>query len=187
MNLLEKNILEQLRKDDEKAFEAIFKTYYNPLLHYAKQILKVTVAAEEAVELTFLGLWENRGNLSTDSLKSYLFRSVFNHSLNYIKHEQVKERYILYFKHHVATDDSGSMQSNEYPLMQVIEKELEQHLEKAISQLPHQSREVFMLSRYNHLKNDDIALQLNISVNTVRTHISRALAKLREELQEYLR
>jgi RNA polymerase sigma-70 factor (ECF subfamily) len=157
------------------------------LYNYSKQILKDPDAAEEAVEVTFLNLWENRANIVLESsIKSYLFRSVYNNCLNQLKHLLVKERYVLYFKHHVATDDSGSLISNDYPLSQVIEKELEQVLEKALNSLPPQCREVFLLSRHENFKNDEIAEKLNISVNTVRTQISRALTKLREKLKEYL-
>ena len=187
MNLLERNIFEQFKKGDENAFEFIFKTYYGYLYNYSKQILKDPDAAEEAVEVTFLNLWENRANIVLESsIKSYLFRSVYNNCLNQLKHLLVKERYVLYFKHHVATDDSGSLISNDYPLSQVIEKELEQVLEKALNNLPPQCREVFLLSRHENFKNDEIAEKLNISVNTVRTQISRALTKLREKLKEYL-
>jgi len=187
VNLLEINILERLRHGDEKAFEYVFRTYYNHLYRYSKQILKDDNSAEEAVELTFINLWENHENLNIEtSIKSYLFKSVFNHCLNFIKHLQVKERYILYLKHHIDADSSGNVVNHEYPLSIVIENELELILEKAINNLPHQCREVFILSRYDNLKNDEIAVKLSISVNTVRTHISRALSKLREDLKEYL-
>jgi len=187
VNLLEKNILERLHAGDENAFEYIFRTYYPVLLKYAVQISRDEVAGEEAVEKTLINLWEGRLTIHIGiSLKAYLFKSVFNHCLNSIKHWQIKERYLLYFRYHTATDDSGSIISDEYPLSRVLENELEQVLEKAINCLPHQCREVFMLSRYDNLKNDAIAEKLNISVNTVRTQISRALARLREELKEYM-
>jgi RNA polymerase sigma-70 factor (ECF subfamily) len=59
-------------------------------------------------------------------------------------------------------------------------------IEKAIENLPEQSRMIFRMSRYEYLSNDEIATKLNISVNTVKTHISRSLKKLREQLEDYL-
>lgn len=187
MNLFERNVFESFKLGDEKAFEYIFRTYFGFLLNYSKQILRNSDTAEEIVETTFVNLWENRAaiNLET-SLKSYLFKSVYNNCLNYIKHQRVKERYVLYFKHHISTDETGEIITTDYPMSQLIEKELEEKLKNAISDLPAQCREVFLMSRYKDLKNEEIAQKLNISVNTVRTQISRALAKLRESLHDYL-
>jgi RNA polymerase sigma-70 factor, ECF subfamily len=187
MNLFEKNVFESFKKGDEKAFEYIFKTYFGYLLNYSRQILKDSYAAEEIVETTFLNLWENRNAIHLEtSLKSYLFKSVYNTCLNHIKHQHVKERYVLYFKHHIATDDSGEIISAEYPVSQLIEKELNEILEQSVQSLPAQCREIFIMSRYQNMKNEEIAQKLNISVNTVRTQISRALAKLRENLKDFL-
>ncbi|NJK95632.1 MAG: RNA polymerase sigma-70 factor [Bacteroidales bacterium] len=130
---------------------------------------------------------EARETLHLDtSLKSYLFKSVYNSCLNHIKHQHVKERYVLYFKHHIPTDETGNIITSDYPVSQLLEKELAEIIEQAVNQLPSQCREVFVLSRYKHLKNEEIAQKLNISVNTVRTQISRALARLRESLKDYL-
>lgn len=187
MNLFERNVFEQFTKGDNKAFEYIFKTYFGYLLNYSRQILKDTDAAEEIVESTFLNLWENRTHITLEtSLKSYLFKSVYNNCLNYLKHQHVKERYVLYFKHHTQTDDLGNIISTEYPFSQLMEKELDDIIVKAINNLPTQCREIFTMSRYQLLKNEEIAQKLNISVNTVRTQISRALTKLREDLKDYL-
>lgn len=187
MNLFERNVFESFKQGDEKAFEYIFRTYFGFLLNYSKQILKNSDAAEEIVENTLLNLWENRtGIILETSLKSYLFKSVYNSCLNYIKHQRVKERYVLYFRHHIQTDETGEIIAPDYPISQLIEKELEGKIHTAINDLPAQCREVFLLSRYENLKNEEIARKLNLSVNTVRTQISRALAKLRESLSDYL-
>lgn len=187
MNVFERNVFESFTKGDDKAFEYIYKTYFSFLLNYSKHILKDAEAAEEIVESTFLNFWENRSSIKLEtSLKSYLFKSVYNNCLNHIKHLHVKERYVLYFKHHVQTDNEGEIISSEYPIAQLIEKELAELLDQAIQNLPGQCREIFIMSRYQNLKNEEIAHRLNISVNTVRTQISRALTKLRENLKDYL-
>lgn len=187
MNVFERNVFEAFTRGDTKAFEYIFKSYSGYLLNYSRQILKDYMAAEEVVETVFANLWENREVIRLEtSLKSYLFKSAYNQCLNYLKHLQVQDRYVLYFKHHVPTDDAGNIITGEYPVSQLIEKELTETIEKCIRRLPEQCREIFMMSRYQALKNEEIAQKLDISVNTVRTQISRALAKLREDLREYL-
>ena len=186
MNLIESNLYGRLIQGDHVAFEYIFKTYYSYLLNYARQILKNAEMAEEAVENAFISFWENRETIRfSTSVKTYLFTSVYHNCLNYLKHIKVKERYELYFKHHIETDDAGNIISTIYPLYTLIEKELDQALEEAIGKLPSQCRDVFLKSRYDGLSNEEIAIQLGVSVNTVRTQISRALSKLRVSLKEY--
>ena len=63
---------------------------------------------------------------------------------------------------------------------------LEEEVEKAVSQLPEYSRVVFEKSREEQLKYEEIARELGISVNTVKFHMKKALALLREHLARYL-
>ena len=187
MTQLEKNIFDNLRMGDEKAFEYVFKTYYARLFNYAKNILRDNLEAEEVVEEAFIKIWENRAKINIDtSLKSYLYRSVYNLCLNQIKHTNVQNRYEVYFTHHILSDEQGQFTSNEFPQSRILEKELEDQIEQAIQSLPEHCRKIFLMSRYQELKNEEIAEKLGISINTVRTQISRALAKLRELLKEYL-
>ena len=187
MNSLESTIYERIANGDAIAFEYIFKTYYSYLLNYARQIVKNAEMAEEAVETAFIGFWESRGTIRLNtSIKSYLFKSVYHNCLNYVKHKKVEERYVLYFKHHIDTDDAGNIISSNYPLSTLIEKEINHAFEEAISKLPSQCRDVFLKSRFDGMSNEEIAARLGISVNTVRTQISRALTKLRISLKDYL-
>lgn len=73
-----------------------------------------------------------------------------------------------------------------YPLGVLLEKELEQEIRKAIDEMPEESRIVFKKSRFELKKNEEIAQELGISVNTVKYHIKRALSFLRERLRGYL-
>ena len=68
----------------------------------------------------------------------------------------------------------------------LLEKELEEKIIRAVESIPPESRQVFRKSRFERKKNDEIAQELGISVNTVKYHIKRALAILREHLGEYL-
>ena len=56
----------------------------------------------------------------------------------------------------------------------------------AVNRLPNECRKVFWLSRFEGRKNEEIASELGISINTVKYHIKHALALLLCDLQKYL-
>lgn len=187
MDFPEKHVFEQFRAGNIEAFSCIFKSYYNYLVRYAVQIVKDVNIAEDIVENTMMNLWLNRHKLSVEnSLKGYLFKTVYHNCINHIKHFNVSQKHILYLKHHIHTDYSGNPDYNNFPLSQLINKEIETRLNAAIDRLPKQCREIFILSRFENLKNDEIAKMLKISVNTVKTQLLRALRKIREDMKDFL-
>jgi RNA polymerase sigma-70 factor (ECF subfamily) len=183
----DKHYIDLLKNGDEKAFEALFRLYYKPLFNYARELLKDTYQAEEAIEEVFVKLWENRHSIQIEhSLKSYLFKSTFNYCLNSLKHRIVEDKYKSFFLHHMPLGTANEVLSDDFPLSKLLGSELEELIAKAVESLPDQCRQVFIMSRYQNMKHDEISRELNISVNTVRTHIARALQKLRIELKDYL-
>lgn len=187
MHKLEKNIWEDIRNGDQKAFETLFKSYFGQLLNYAKEILKDHDLAEEMAEEAFVKLWENRKAINIDSsIRSYLFRSIYNQCINHFKHLKVCDKYRLYFQHHIKPGHYDSAYSFDFPLSGLLNKEIEHLVEKSVNNLPPQCREIFVMSRYEDMKNDKIAETLGVSVSTVKTQISRALVKLRKDLHEVM-
>ena len=180
MDLLEKQVLETLQLGNESAFEMIFRTYYQPLCRYAYSFLQDKEEAEEVVQASFITVWEKRNNLTIEtSLKSYLYRMVRNSCLNVIKHEKVKQQ-------HVAHELAVSEVSHESVSQKVQAAELEIRITEAMKTLPEQCRLVFQLSRFEELKYQEIADQLQISVKTVENHMGKALKLMREQLKDYL-
>ncbi|HEY1197001.1 RNA polymerase sigma-70 factor [Flavobacterium sp.] len=169
-----------LSNQNEAAFEKVFKTYFKGLHAFAYTFVKDDVMAEEIVQNVFFRIWEKKEQLQIDdSLKSYLYRSVHNESLNHIKHLKVKTSFQLQY--------SGNMESsNQDSSNQMIATELETEIEKAINELPQQCRIIFQMSRFEQLKYQQIADQLNISIKTVENQMGKALKVMRSKLIEYL-
>ncbi|NJK93556.1 MAG: RNA polymerase sigma-70 factor [Bacteroidales bacterium] len=173
-------LVELLKVGDEKAFEYIFDTYFYRLCLLARGITKSQDSAEEIVEELFLQLWLNcQINPVQTSIKSYLFKSVYNNS---IKYNSQKKRFISL--------DSGEYFPEpfvqEYPLSNMISGELEEKAREIILKLPDQCKQIYQLNRDKNMKYHEIASLLNISVGTVKTQMSRAYAKLREGLKDFL-
>lgn len=174
-------LLEALQKGEEKAFVYLFDRYYEGLLNYAGRIVRETELAHDLVQETFCKLYEDHVNLSIHlSVKSYLYKSVYNSCLNEIKHQKVVNNYAdrelldFYFTEIVQAPEAELALQNE---------DIRKVLEEAINKLPERCREVFVLSKVEELSNKDIAEKLNISVKTVEVQMTKALSRLREELE----
>jgi len=160
-------------------FENVFKTYFKSLHTYACSILKDEAMAEEIVQQVFYKLWEKKEQLQLlQSVPAYLYRSVHNECLNYVKHTKVKA------KHHAHT--LYAQQEPDETTDQATLKELQQKIDTAINDLPEQCRTIFQLSRFEDLKYREIADRLGISVKTVENQMGKALRTLRNKLVEYL-
>jgi RNA polymerase sigma-70 factor, ECF subfamily len=180
VDLLEKQVLETLQLGNESAFEMIFRTYYQPLCRYAYSFLQDKEEAEEVVQSSFITVWDKRNSLTIEtSVKSYLYRMVRNGCLNVIKHEKVKQQ-------HVAHELAVMEVSHESVSQKVQAAELETKISEAIKTLPEQCRLVFQLSRFEELKYQEIADQLQISIKTVENHMGKALKLMRVQLKDYL-
>jgi len=180
VDLSEKEVLEKIQSGNESAYEMIFRTFYQPLCRYAYSFLEDKEEAEEVVQSAFITVWEKRKSIDIQtSLKSYLYRMVRNGCLNVIKHEKVKQQ-------HVAHEMAVTEVSYESVTQKVYASELESKITEALKALPEQCRLVFQLSRFEELKYQEIADQLQISVKTVENHMGKALRIMREQLKEYL-
>ena len=169
----------KLIRGDVKAFECLFKLYYAKLTLFANRFLNDIKASEEIVSDVFTALWEKGHDINfTGSVKSYLYKSVQNKSLNYLKHKKIESFYVDYLqRNHLLNELFCTTESR------IQENEMTQQINTAIATLPSKCREVFVMSRYDHLKYNEIALKLNISQKTVERHMGMALEKLRRLLK----
>jgi RNA polymerase sigma-70 factor (ECF subfamily) len=180
VQLNEQEYWQQIRGGDKKAYEQLFRQYYQALCNYAFSVIKDGVEAEEVVQNLFYNLWNRRETLEINiSVKAYLYRAAHNDCLNRIKHAKVRTVYAEDYKSSVsgAYDDS---------LKTLHAKELNKKINSAIEELPEQCGLVFRLSRFDNLKYNEIAAQLDISVKTVENHMGKALKLMREKLKDYL-
>lgn len=175
-------IFDNIKRGDEQAFERLFRRYYQPMMRFIWGYVKSEAIAEELVQELFLKFWEQRQKITIKrSVKSYLYTSARNMSLDYLKHKEVenaweKEKKAL----HLDTTPESVIEKNLHNKM-ILEE-----VEKAIQALPERRRLIFILSRYEDMTYKEIAKFLDISVNTVETQISRALSALRSQFSSLL-
>jgi len=161
------------------AFEDLFKLYYAPLVSYACKYVSSVDIAREIVQDFFVKLYEKRQTLTIGvSVKSYLYRSVFNSCINYINQRNIQDKHLKNID--LDRDDEENLESE----MNTVE--LQHKIYEVIEELPTKCRRIFKMNRLEGLKNEEIAAQLNLSKRTVETQISKALKILRKRLADYL-
>ena len=128
----------------------------------------------------FFILWQKKESIDlSKSVKSYLAAAVRNKCLNYIRDHKKFSDTIIESKDQFVKSDYKQGD-------RLIEQELRKKINSSIEELPAKCREVFLLSRYENLKYQEIADRLHISVKTVETQMSKALNHLRIRLAEYI-
>ena len=177
---------EKIRQGDVNEFERMFRLYYKRMCIYAENITEDRFEAEDIVCKMFVRLWEKRGQLDIRvSLESYLVSSIHNAALNYLKHLEIEERYREKAQYRLKHMDLLNPESFDTPLTDLLDRELNEQIEKALATLPPQCRDVFVSHMMEGLSYDEVAKKLNVSINTVRTQITRAMKKMRTALAAY--
>jgi RNA polymerase sigma-70 factor (ECF subfamily) len=147
---------------------------------YAKKYLSDLDQAEEIVQDIFFNFWSKRHNLQiSTSLEAYLFRSVRNSCLNFLKHLKVREQYKLANEQSIKNEEKNVQD-------QVIALELQDKIDTCVEQLPPERKKIFKMSRYEGFKYREIADELGISIKTVEVQMGKALKFMREQLVDFL-
>lgn len=172
-------LLSLVSEGDELAFRVVFNHYSDRLYSYTFRITDSQELSEEIVMDAFLKIWCNREELCTiDRFDSYLFTLVRNQAFTAIKRRALEARIIT----KLSLSNSEYVDCTEDT---VIYNEYENLLSQAVNKLPPQQKLVYSLSRNEGLKYDEIANQLNLSKNTVKAHLKKALSTLRERFCNY--
>jgi RNA polymerase sigma-70 factor (family 1) len=157
----------------EAAFEALYRLYFVPLFRFCFSIIHQKESAEEIVNDVFLKLWENRDSgPAIDKLRLYLYVSVKNRSLNYLRDNagvhtiEISER----------CDDYIRFDTN--PETILLDAEGLRRIRAAIDVLPPRCKLIFSLIKEDGLKYKEVARLLDLSVKTVETQLAIALRKI---------
>lgn len=161
-------------------FDLVFRKYHHRLYLYTLKFIDDKGDALDIVQNVFLSMWENQKFRADEKIiQVYLFNSVKNSCLNYIKHKNVIRKFEQSLTYELKELEASHFQFGEKSL---IEREDLKQLDDAINSLSDKYKEVIVLSRFEGLKNKAIAVKLHISVRTVETRIFRALISIKEKI-----
>ncbi|WP_394973536.1 RNA polymerase sigma-70 factor [uncultured Croceitalea sp.] len=171
-----KHLFLLVKEGDEKAFRLLFDSLYPRLCAFSLNFVHEKFDTEEIVGDVFVKLWRKRGKLDkVEHPKSYLYRMCYNASMDFIK-KKGNAPIRLNPKTHGTSTIMKEL---------IIEEEVHSILFKAMDSLPKKCRRVFELSCIEGLRYKDIAEDLQISLNTVKSQRSRAIELLRVQLKDY--
>jgi len=170
--------LHQLLSGDEHAFSALYNQYWEALFKYVMRILPDQDEAADVLQETFVAFWELRSTLTkVKSIKAYLFvmarNFAFKRFREKLKRTEIVDKLVMFYGEPIESAEEA-----------LGAKELTNLLDAEIDKLPQRMREVFLLSRKEHLSYKEIAERLQISDLTVKKQINNALKNLRLKIDE---
>ena len=171
-NCIMEEVFAKIKNGDQGAFEQVFRMFYMPLCDYAVMILGDQAEAEDVVQDLFTYLWRSRQEVRVqESVKSYLFTSVRFRALNVLKHKMIERKHGASLMAFIEDLQNSGYSEEE---MQRVEQ-----IKEVLQTLPAQCRTVFTMSCLDGKKYKEIADELGISVNTVKSHVMKAYRDIR--------
>lgn len=157
-------------------FREIFEQYHTRLCYFAASLLPEGEEPEDVVQESFVKLWQKKEHFpNLDAVKAFLYITVKNSCLNIYKHDKIIRKYEDLLHQEEAGEDNA--------IRHIIESEVLANIHQALEKLPVGCRHILHLSYFQELKNKEIAEQLHISINTVKTQKKRGLNLLRTILK----
>ena len=172
------SIIERVNNSDGGAFATLYDHYFSYLCACSMVYVLDFEAAREVVNDVFVNVWNRRGMLEFP-IHSYLVRSVHNGSLNHLRAARSKRATLEKYKDEMLAFMDEFAVSENSALARMEAREIEQMIRNAADSLPARCREVFEKYFYDGLSPAEIALRMNINVNTVRVHIKTAMDRIR--------
>ena len=164
---------EKIRESDKSVFDKMFDYHYQPLCSFVYHYIEDKQVVEDIVIDCFSKIWEERLSLNIkSSLQNYLITIVKNSAITYLRHNQ------LQFTNFDTIINSIPDEVTD-PL---YEPEILNKLYHAINKLPEQRRKILKMAAFEEKSYAEIAEELNISINTVKTQMSRSYKFLKVEL-----
>lgn len=174
----ERALLQQIADGSEEAFGTLFHVWRNKLYFFILRLSDSPEVAEDVLQDVFIKLWINRATLkSVDHFSAYLYRMAQNHIINHAR-RMALENSIL---EELQKDSHATEQTI---LTKLAHKQLQETIVATINNLPPQQKLVYTLARVQGFKQEEIALQLQISVSTVKNHMTQALKTIRKQLRD---
>lgn len=163
---------------DEFAFAELFRRYDRRIYPFVLKMIKTEAQAEEITQEIFIKIWRNRDKLAPiGQPEAYIFTIAARHTLDQIRKRLNENKMLQHLSAHLPPTHNDTEES-------LLLKDKEALVQQAIGLLPPQQKKVYLLSRQQGLSYEEIAREMDISPNTVRNHLVKALQSIRTWLDQ---
>ncbi|HEU4633184.1 MAG TPA: RNA polymerase sigma-70 factor [Flavisolibacter sp.] len=175
----EKQLFISIAEGDEAAFRELFHLYMPQLYPMILKVTKVENVAEDIVQETFLKLWISRDKLAEiENPRAWILRIAYFQAFTFLNKKAIHQKAMgrLSERGRVELLRNDTEETMAFSSLQAI-------VRKAVYDLPGQPKKIYQLSREEGLKIPEIAKQLNLSEQTVKNTLGRALKLIREYVE----
>ncbi|WP_111307477.1 RNA polymerase sigma factor [Confluentibacter sediminis] len=171
------DLIQKIKTDDSDAFDVLFKTYYKDLVRYIRSLNNDLALSEDIVQQVFVNLWINRSTITIkNSVRGYLFSASYTTYIDYYRKTRRQLDLLENFKSEIIRDHISENKD-------LLEHKIKR-LRMVIDTLPPICKKVLELNKFEGLKYDEIANELNISKKTVESHMRLAFKKIRQGFKD---
>lgn len=172
-------LLRQAGEGNEQSFTELFYAYKDKLYAFILPIARSRETTEDILQDVFLKIWLRRKTLpEIDNFNAFIFRVCYNHTINQLR--RMSRETLIRMESDQRANKTTVSAEDEFSY-----KHFRESLADIVSKLPPQQKTIYRLSKEESLRQEEIARQLDISVSTVKNHLSRALKTIRETLAKY--
>lgn len=175
LNISSEVLMERVKRADHKAFSMLYDRFWEQMYVKAFSILGDRNIAKDVVQEIWISVWERRTKIDNTNIEGYLFRAVrfkiYNQFRTLKYRDKLIEEFVQNYKSQIPVNTTDE---------HIQFKDTETIIFLTVNGLPKKCKQVFQLSRFEGLKNNEIADKLNISQRTVETHISNALKVIKK-------
>ncbi|QEC79689.1 RNA polymerase sigma-70 factor [Mucilaginibacter ginsenosidivorax] len=175
--LTDERLIALIQENDLAAFERIYNKYWSKLYLSAYNILRDRQVSEDVTQEVLVNLWMKRANLQLTSLNAYLYTAVRYQVFNVIRSGKVRADLFNHLEELFSNNGGEDILS---------QKDINRLLEQGVAELPEKCRQIFIMSRKEHLTTKEIAERLGIAPKTVENQLTVALNRLRKTLGDFV-
>jgi len=174
----DKLIINKLKEGDVLSFDNIFKKYNKKVYYFALSYLKNKEEAEDVVQDVFMNLWKYRDQINEYYVFSkYLFKITYNATCKKIRKQASDKKQLAEVLQNFTIEDNSTNLDIEY-------NNLLETTNLIIEKMSSRQNSIFLLSIKEHLTNEQIAQQLNISKKTVENYLTKAKTSFKKSLSD---
>lgn len=167
-----------LQGGDQAAFTEIYSRHWKLIYAHVYKMLREEDDAKDIVQEVFGNLWSRAASIKNNTnISGLLYTAARNKVFDLIEKNKVRTDY-------VGEIASFLSDQRNYQVDTIDEKRIIEILEREIQKLPPKMREIFELSRKEHLSHKEIAAKLNISEQTVKKQVQNTLKVIKPKLND---